>query len=145
MKKIILLISFISLLSSDILITPFVGSHHFEDRENGKKWNEQPKYIGLEYNNYGVSTFTNSRDKRTYFAWYNFTPFDNFDNFILMAGLQKGYCLDGLESVECTDDLRDYGPFILPTYQNSIYKNILGFIGYSNKTLIYGFKIKIEK
>lgn len=151
MKKLVLVLFFVNFLNAEIFLTPYVGSHHFKDRANGKKWNDNHKYIGLEYKDYGVSTFINSRDNRTYFLWKNFYVGEYFDSkildkyFHLMGGVQKGYCTQDLKSIECSENKRDYGLFILPVLKANITDDLSIFGSYSNRTFIYGLKYRFKE
>lgn len=104
----------------DTYATVGIVSHHFSQREDGRSFNQEHDAYGAEVvfdGRYSVAYlhFVNSRDKTTDIGAVGYRwPLYGVFGFYGVVGYQKGYCFDGLRSVECTAGKEDSGLAFLP-------------------------------
>lgn len=117
-----ILLIFTSLYAKDIDLYATLGmaSHHFNTTEDGNSYNEDHNAFGAELlydQRYALAYlhFTNSRDKTTDIAAIGYR-YDIIDSFGIygVVGYQRGYCFDGLKSVECTEGLDNTSIAFMP-------------------------------
>lgn len=104
----------------DGYVTAGMISHHFGTDEAGEAYNQDHDAYGAEIlydRRYSLSYlhFDNSRDKTTDIvaAGYRYDLYGPF-GVTLVAGYQRGYCFEGLRSVECTEGKDNDGFAFLP-------------------------------
>lgn len=120
------LLVFLLLLSSiegkeiDLYATLGMVSHHFGTYEEGESYNGNHDAYGAEAvldQRYTLAYlhFVNSRYKTTDIAalGYRYDVVGPFGIYGVI-GYQKGYCFDGLQSVECTEGKDNSGIAFLP-------------------------------
>jgi hypothetical protein len=95
-------------------------SHHFGTNESGNSYNENHNGLGAEAildQRYTLAYlhFTNSRDKTTDIVALGYR-YDIYNRFGIygVVGYQRGYCFDGLRSVECTEGKDNTGIAFMP-------------------------------
>ncbi|HLD22638.1 MAG TPA: hypothetical protein VJA83_01760 [Sulfuricurvum sp.] len=123
MKFFLTLLLFISLLDAkeiELYATLGMLSHHFGTDENGNDYNENHNALGAEAvldQRYTLAYlhFINSRDKKTDIValGYRYDIYNHFGIYGVL-GYQRGYCFDGLRSVECTEGKDNTGIAFMP-------------------------------
>lgn len=118
--SLLLLISAIHGKEIDLYATLGIVSHHFGSDENGNKFNERHDAFGAEVvldQHYTLAYlhFINSRNKTTDIAALGYrydivAPFGIYG----VIGYQRGYCFDGLRSVECIEGKDNSGIAFIP-------------------------------
>jgi hypothetical protein len=105
----LLLPFFLAAEEVELYATVGMLSHHFGTAENGKSYNEDHNAFGAEAildQRYTLAYlhFINSRDKTTDIIALGYR-YDLIDSFGIygVVGYQRGYCFEGLRSVECTE------------------------------------------
>lgn len=118
--SILLILSSLSAKELDLYATLGMVSHHFGTNEEGNTYNEDHDALGAELlydRRYTLAYlhFTNSRDKTTDIAavGYRYNIIDSFGIYGVV-GYQRGYCFDGLKSVECTEGADNTGISFMP-------------------------------
>jgi hypothetical protein len=116
----LLLISAIQGKEIDLYATLGIVSHHFGSDENGNKFNERHDAFGAEVvldQRYTLAYLhlINSRDKTTDIAalGYRYDIVGPFGIYGVL-GYQRGYCFEGLRSVECTEGKDNTGFSFMP-------------------------------
>lgn len=108
---VMLLLLLYSLAGEEVELYATVGmvSHHFSTDENGNKYNGNHNAYGAEAvydQRYSLAYlhFINSRDKTTDIVALGYR-YDVYNSFGIcgVVGYQRGYCFDGLQSVECIE------------------------------------------
>lgn len=112
MKFFLTLFLFISCMNAkevELYATLALVSHHFDTDEHGNPYNEDHNAFGAEAvldQRYTLAYlhFINSRNKTTDITAIGYR-YDIIDSFGIygVVGYQRGYCFDGLRSVECTE------------------------------------------
>ncbi len=123
MKTFILSILFTTLLPAAPIegyATVGMVSHHFGTDESGDAYNGHHDAYGAELvydRRYTLAYlhFVNSRDKNTDIvaAGYRYEMYKGFGIYGVV-GYQKGYCFDGLKSVECKEGRDNDGIAFMP-------------------------------
>lgn len=123
MKLFLLFLLLVLQLNADKLdgyATVGMVSHHFGSYENGRDYNENHDAYGAELvwdKRYTLAYlhFDNSRNKTTDIValGYRYDVYGPF-GVTLIAGYQRGYCFDGLQSVECTEGKDNDGFAFMP-------------------------------
>ncbi|DAB39511.1 MAG: hypothetical protein A2023_03030 [Sulfuricurvum sp. GWF2_44_89] len=123
MKFFLTLILFLSCINAkevELYATVGMLSHHFGTNESGNDYNENHKAFGAEAvldQRYTLAYlhFINSRDKTTDIIALGYR-YDFIDSFGIygVVGYQRGYCFDGLKSVECTEGKDNSGIAFMP-------------------------------
>ena len=118
----------LGLQASTLGLTGFATSKHNDDG-----YNEQHKWVGVKYSKRleeslklttELATFKNSYNDRTYIGaiGLSYMPF-HYDKFSFGAnasvGIQKGYCMDGINPKKCQDGENDIGAIVLPSLEVS--------------------------
>lgn len=112
-----------------------IASHHFSSREDGRAFNQRHDAFGAEVvfdHRYTIAYlhFENSRDRTTDIGalGYRYPLYGPF-GFYGVVGYQKGYCFEGLRSVECTAGKDDSGLAFLPMLYYAHERFTLDLIG----------------
>lgn len=115
-----LLISLLQGKEIDLYATVGMVSHHFGTTESGKDYNENHDAFGAEAvldQRYTLAYlhFVNSRDKTTDITAFGYR-YDIYNGLGIygVVGYQRGYCFDGLKSVECTEGKDNSGIAFMP-------------------------------
>ncbi len=157
MKWFLLLLLILTSLKADgadksaheLYLTAYLYSVHFTTNEStGEEFNDTHKVYGAEYiykSSYSLSYnhFVNSRNKDVdaLGAGYLFNLNDSF-GLQLIAGYQKGYCLDGLfNSMECREGRDNSSAFLLPLlyYKHKYFK-----LDFFTNTDMVAFRLNIK-
>jgi hypothetical protein len=122
-------------------------SHHFSKNDDGESYNQKHDAYGAEAvfdgrYTLGYLHFINSRDKETdiYAAGYRYDVYGPF-GVSIVAGYQKGYCFDGLRSVECTEGMDNSGFAFMPMLY---YRNPYFILDVITQGSMVGLKLNIK-
>ena len=146
----ILLLSLItSLYAEEITLYATLGmvSHHFEEDENDRRYNENHRALGAEAlwdHRYTLAYlhFTNSRNKSTEITAVGYRH-DLYGRFGVygVVGYQKGYCFEGFKSVECTEGKDNDGIAFLPMVY---YRHPYFMIDFMTQGSMVAFKLNLK-
>ncbi|MBN2870403.1 MAG: hypothetical protein JXK04_05555 [Campylobacterales bacterium] len=122
-------------------------SHHFGSYEEGRDYNGNHHAYGAEFlydKRYALAYlhFDNSRFKTTDIvaAGYRYDLYGPF-GVSLFAGYQRGYCFEGLQSVECTDGKDNSGFAVMPTLY---YRHQYFIVDLITQGTMVGLKLNIK-
>ena len=117
---ILIILSHVCAEDINLYATIGIVSHHFSTDEHDRAFNSNHQAYGAEitYDHRYTAAylhFNNSRYKSTDIGaiGYRYDTYGPF-GFYPIVGFQRGYCFDGLKSVECTEGKDNSGIHFVP-------------------------------